>query len=92
MRTLLSPVFTFLACLAITTPAVLAGDPIRGRLNAIQEAHLRGRSARHDDHAGRSTDDLVARTGFPNVSFELPESYAGLLPIDEGGDRELFFW
>ncbi len=30
--------------------------------------------------------------GFPEVSFDIGESYAGLLPVDNSTDEELFFW
>lgn len=34
----------------------------------------------------------VNGSALPDVNFDIGESYAGLLPIDDTSDRELFFW
>ncbi|KAF2136235.1 uncharacterized protein K452DRAFT_237868 [Aplosporella prunicola CBS 121167] len=69
---------------------------VRERSARAAESHMHARYARAastDAYLTEKTKKFaVDGTALPNVTFDIGESYSGLLPVDDSSDRELFFW
>ncbi|KAI0138321.1 serine carboxypeptidase 1 [Pestalotiopsis sp. NC0098] len=83
------------------------GSPAQrvAKWNEIKASQTQGRAAARDDAAqlmGRQSGDkfLTEKTQqfavngslLPDIHFDIGESYAGLLPIGNSNDTDLFFW
>ncbi|GME29245.1 alpha/beta-hydrolase [Neofusicoccum parvum] len=92
--------------LALTSPSnrlqSLHAAALRDRATAARARHRpladeapqrRSLDASSPYHTNATAAFAVDGAAFPNVTFDIGESYAGLLPIDDGDSgRELFFW
>lgn len=64
----------------------------------VYEGQTAQLNRRHSNTTTFNKNDFKVPTDFPGVSFKIPESYAGLLPLygedDSGGNEtaQLFFW
>jgi hypothetical protein len=64
----------------------------RGLNSFPRAASLRSRHSTSSFLTNATKPFAVNGSALPDVHFDIGESYAGLLPIDDTSDRELFFW
>jgi Serine carboxypeptidase len=87
-------VLSSLLCEAEAGPSRKHAKYDRRNLNSFPSAasHLRSRRSTSFFLTNATKPFAVNGSALPDVHFDIGESYAGLLPIDDTSNRELFFW